>query len=70
MMKKKTDDLQIEIKLKLTYKDIIKLTATSRQMVTTVLNDLEKKNLVSYDRNEILIKNINDFWFFTFIKKV
>jgi len=58
---KKTDDGQLEIKLKLTHEDIGKLTATSRQMVTTVLNDLEKKNLVSYDRNKILIKNINGF---------
>lgn len=43
-MKKKTDDLQIEIKLKLTYKDIIKLTAIRRQMVTYVLNDLKKES--------------------------
>lgn len=57
----KTGDGEIEIKLKLTHDDIGKLTATSRQMVTTVLNDLEKKNLITYDRNKILIKNINGF---------
>jgi len=57
----KTADGAIEIKLKLTHEDIGKLTATSRQMVTTVLNDLEKKNFVSYDRNRILIKNLHGF---------
>jgi len=51
----------IEIKLNLTHEDIGKLTATSRQMVTTVLNDLEKKKLVSYDRKKIVIHNIHDF---------
>jgi len=57
----RTIDGAIEIKIKLTHEDIGKLTATSRQMVTTVMNDLEKKNLISYDRNKILIKNINGF---------
>jgi len=57
----KMNDGTIEIKMKLTHEDIAKLTATSRQMVTTVLNDLAKKNLVSYDRNKIVIKNINSF---------
>jgi len=57
----KTDDGTIEIKLKLTHEDIGKLTASSRQMVTTVLNDLEKKNIVSYDRKKILVKNMNGF---------
>lgn len=57
----RTIDGEIEIKLKLTHDDIGKLTATSRQMVTTVMNDLEKKNLISYDRKKILIKNINGF---------
>jgi CRP-like cAMP-binding protein len=57
----KTADGMIEIKLKLTHEDIGKLTSTSRQMVTTVLNDLEKKNFISYDRKKILIKNINGF---------
>jgi CRP-like cAMP-binding protein len=57
----KTADGAIEIKLKLTQEDIGKLTATSRQMVTTVFNDLEKKNIVSYNRKRILIKNMNGF---------
>jgi len=57
----RTADGAIEIKLKLTHEDIGKLTATSRQMVTTVLNDLEKKNVIAYDRKKILIKNLNGF---------
>jgi len=57
----KSDGGEIEIKLKLTHEDIGKLTATSRQMVTTVLNELERKNLVSYDRKRILVKNLSGF---------
>ena len=49
---------EIEIKLNLTHEDIGKLTATSRQTVTTVLNDLEKRNLVSYNRSSIVIKDL------------
>lgn len=44
------------INLHLTHEDIAKLTATSRQTVTTVLNDLEKKGLLTYDRKSIFVK--------------
>lgn len=46
-----------EVKLGLTHADIAKLTATSRQTVTTVLNALEKKGIITYDRKKINIKN-------------
>ena len=52
---------EIEIKLKLTHEDIGKLTCTSRQTVTTVLNDLEKKNLIDFDRSRILVKSMVNF---------
>lgn len=52
---------EIEIKLNLTHEDIGKLTATSRQTVTTVFNELEKRSLISFDRSKILIKNIQGF---------
>lgn len=52
---------EIELKLNLTQEDIGKLTATSRQTVTTVLNDLEKKNLISYNRSKIIIKDLSSF---------
>ncbi len=48
-----------EIRLKLTHEDIAKLTATSRQTVTTVLNDLEKQGVIAYDRSRIFIKAYN-----------
>lgn len=48
-----------EIRLKLTHEDIAKLTATSRQTVTTVLNDLEKQGIIIYDRSRIFIKEYN-----------
>lgn len=46
-----------EVKLNLTHADIAKLTATSRQTVTTVLNALERKGIITYDRKRINIKN-------------
>ncbi len=46
-----------EIKLGLTHAEIAKLTATSRQTVTTVLNSLERKGIITYDRKRINIKD-------------
>ncbi len=43
---------------KLTHKDISNLTATSRQTVTTVLNDLRNKNLIYFDRKRILFRDL------------
>jgi len=39
----------------LTHQDIASLTATSRQTVTTVLNELKDKELINFDRKSILI---------------
>jgi CRP-like cAMP-binding protein len=44
------------VKLNLTHDEIAKLSATSRQTVSTVLNDLERQGLISYDRNRIYVK--------------
>ncbi len=49
---------QWHVDIKLTHQEIGKLTATSRQMVTTVLSDLERKGLIKYDRNRIYILDI------------
>lgn len=57
----KNNNGEIELKLNLTHEDIGKLTATSRQTVTSVLNDLEKKNLITYDRSKIVIKDLSKF---------
>ncbi|MGI9541654.1 MAG: Crp/Fnr family transcriptional regulator [Cyclobacteriaceae bacterium] len=48
---------ETEVKLHLTHSDIAKLTATSRQAVSTVLSKLEKENTISYNRRRILIKD-------------
>ncbi len=42
----------------LTQQDIANLTGTSRQTVTSVLNDLRKSNLIHFNRNSILIRDI------------
>lgn len=42
-----------------THKDIGALTATSRQTVNTVLNELKKKNLINFDRKRLLIRDID-----------
>lgn len=47
----------IELVLRLTHEDIAKLTATARPTVSAVFSDLEKRNIISYNRKRILIKN-------------
>lgn len=42
----------------LTHQDMANLTATSRQTVTTVLNDLREGNQIYFDRKRILIRDI------------
>jgi len=43
----------------LTHMEIANLTATSRQTVTTVLNDLRAKNQIYFDRRRILIRDLS-----------
>jgi len=50
---------EILIKHFLTHQDIANITATSRQTVTTILNELKDKNLIHVERNKILIRNID-----------
>lgn len=52
------DEHQREVKLGLTHEDIAKLTATSRQTLTTQLNELEKGGLIKYDRKRIYVKDL------------
>lgn len=51
------EENQKVVELKLTHEDIAKLTATSRQTVTTVFSDLEKEGIIKYDRRRIYIKD-------------
>jgi CRP-like cAMP-binding protein len=46
------------IATRLTHKDIAALTGTSRQTVTTILNELKDKNLINFDRKKILIRDL------------
>lgn len=47
------------VKNQLTHQDIANLTGTSRQTVTTVLNDLRDQNLINFDRRKILIRDVH-----------
>ena len=48
------------IPTRLTHKDIASLTGTSRQTVTTILNELKEKNLINFDRRRILIRDLEN----------
>jgi CRP/FNR family transcriptional regulator, cyclic AMP receptor protein len=48
------------IPTKLTHKDIAALTGTSRQTVTTILNELKENNLINFDRRRILIRDLEN----------
>ena len=43
----------------LTHKDIASLTGTSRQTVTTVLNELKEKYIINFDRRRFLIRDMD-----------
>lgn len=42
----------------LTHQDMANLTGTSRQTVTTVLNELKDKNVLTFDRRRILVRDM------------
>lgn len=42
----------------ITHQEIANLTATSRQTVTTVLNDLRTKNLLTFNRKRLLVRDL------------
>ncbi len=46
------------VKHHLTQQDIANITGTSRQTVTSVFNDLRKSNLIHFNRNSILIRDV------------
>ena len=41
-----------------THQEIANLTATSRQTVTTILNELRTRNLITFDRKRLLIRDL------------
>ncbi len=46
------------VKHHLTQQDIASLTGTSRQTVTSVFNELKRSNLIYFNRNSILIRDV------------
>lgn len=50
---------EILIQHDLTHQDLASLIATSRQTVTTILNDLKEQDLIYMERSKILIRDIN-----------
>ena len=51
---------EILVKHNLTHMDIANLTATSRQTVTTILNELKDQNLIHLERNKFLIRDMGN----------
>ncbi|MBL4652062.1 MAG: Crp/Fnr family transcriptional regulator [Flavobacteriales bacterium] len=51
---------EISIKHNLSHEEIGNLTCTSRQTVTTVLNELKRKDEIYMERKKILIRNIQN----------
>jgi CRP-like cAMP-binding protein len=43
----------------ITHQEIANLTATSRQTVTTVLNELRTKNLLTFNRKRLLVRDLD-----------
>ncbi len=49
---------EVLIKHNLTHQDIANLTATSRQTVTTILNELIQSNLIYQERKKLLVRDL------------
>ncbi len=50
---------EILIKHHLTHQDIASLNAISRQKTTAILNELRDESLITFDRNSLLVRNID-----------
>jgi len=61
LAKKKGQRVGYEVVVRrfLTHQEIANLTATSRQTVTTVLNELRAKNLITFNRKRLLVRDID-----------
>jgi CRP/FNR family transcriptional regulator, cyclic AMP receptor protein len=47
------------IRIGLTHQDIADITGTSRQTVSTTLNELKEKKIIDFDRKRIVIRDLN-----------
>ncbi len=43
----------------ITHQEIANLTATSRQTVTTILNELRNKNIITFNRKRLLVRDLD-----------
>ena len=50
--------LEREVRNMLTHKEIADLTATSRQTVNAVMNDLRKRNVITFNRRRMLVRDM------------
>ncbi|MEM9835424.1 MAG: Crp/Fnr family transcriptional regulator [Bacteroidota bacterium] len=50
--------LEKEVKNMLTHKEIADLTATSRQTVNAVMNDLRSRNILTFNRQRMLVRDM------------
>ncbi len=50
---------EILVRKFLTHQEIANLTATSRQTVNTVLNELRDKNILTFDRRRLLVRDMD-----------
>ncbi len=49
---------EMEVRKFMTHQEIANLTATSRQTVTTVLNELRNKNILTFNRKRLLVRDM------------
>jgi CRP-like cAMP-binding protein len=50
---------EILVRKFLTHQEIANFTATSRQTVNTVLNELRNKNIITFNRSRMLVRNMS-----------
>ena len=50
---------EVVVRKFITHQEIANLTATSRQTVTTVLNELRSKNILTFNRRRLLIRDMD-----------
>ncbi|HKK75444.1 MAG TPA: Crp/Fnr family transcriptional regulator [Saprospiraceae bacterium] len=50
---------EVEVRKFMTHQEIANLTATSRQTVTTILNELRNKNIITFNRRRLLIRDMD-----------
>lgn len=49
---------EVVVRKFITHQEIANMTATSRQTVTTILNDLRSRNIITFDRKRLLVRDM------------